>query len=169
MSKDDNRIIPPGQPGSPLFEPSLSMGGGEPDLSRFFEIEPAGGTHFVPAADLLARLAESFPSDRFDRYTFTITDGDPMEGVPEGERAQTLAELIASLKPGESLICLDQSGAQPDNLGLNCKPFVIAGDGLLPVPSPSELVSRICATTDGVPAAEKDRCCGCGGCDKNKS
>lgn len=168
MSNQDNRIIPPGQFGSPFLEPSLSMryDGGEP-VTDFFDMRARGGT--VASVALAAALAEHFPGDGAERYTIVISDGDPLAELPEGERQQTLVDLIASLKPGETLVCLDQSGAQPDTLGLNCKLLVIAGNGLLPVPSAQELVTRACATVDGAVSADDDQCCGCGGCDKNKS
>lgn len=139
MKDKNSRVIPPGQFGSPFFEPSLSMGGFEPkvipfgaesnpffDLDRFFEQGASGGTDFPSA---LAGVFDSLPHDhRYDRFQLVITDGDPLAGLSGVEveaRSDALARLIADLKPGEQLVCLDYSGAQPPFPGEDA-PRVIA-------------------------------------------
>lgn len=172
MNDQNSRVIPPGQFGSPFFEPSLSMGASDsgvlvhrrggfdvsgsmngdnaPDLSRFFDMNNRGGTDFASA---LALVSDELPrDDRWNRYQIVITDGDVFDGdevarkahlgsllaglgdlrfccigcmddvpdiytgafvVPDRPAADLFAELVASLKPGEQLVCLDYSGAQP--------------------------------------------------------
>jgi len=115
MSDKTNRVVLPGSFGSPFFEPSLSMGSGGapvPSPDRFFDIGAMGGTDFSAALALLHDLPRDAGGDR---YSIVITDGDPGEMADLSARApvDALAQLIASLKPGEQLVCLDYSGALP--------------------------------------------------------
>lgn len=55
-----------------------------------------------------------------------------------------------------------------------CDLIAVAGKGLLPVPTANVLVKSIISSVDQPGSAvgegdELDKCCGCGGCDKNKS
>lgn len=55
-----------------------------------------------------------------------------------------------------------------------CDLIAIAGKGLLPVPTADVLVKGIMSNVDQTGSAvgegdELDKCCGCGGCDTNKS
>ena len=133
MNDQNSRVIPPGQFGSPFFEPSLSMGSPKPKVipfgsepNPFFDLGHTGGTDFASA---LAGVFDSLPHDhRYDRFQLVITDGDQLAGLSEAEveaRSDALARLIADLKPGEQLVCLDYSGAQPPFPGEDA-PRVIA-------------------------------------------
>jgi len=44
--------------------------------------------------------------------------------------------------------------------------LALSGTGLLPVPSPAELVERARGKFDQTADNGADKCCGCGGCDK---
>lgn len=190
MNDQNSRMIPPGQFGSPFFEPSLSMGAPESgvlvrtprgfdvsgsmnggntptlDLDRFFEMGAKGGTDISAA---LSAVFDAMPRDkRWDRYQLVITDGDAFDGDEEARKSSVaamlaglngaelnfvgigvgdtglvpdvvfgpsvkpvqsvgdvIAKLVASLKPGEQLVCLDYSGAQPPFPGEDA-PRVIA-------------------------------------------
>ncbi len=185
MSDQDTRIIPPGQLGSRIFEPSGSMN--NPDGIYFgadYFTDPAraaavlaslmaerqqnpgggcircdGGTDM--AGILAQEAANLVPAPERDRYQIVITDGDPFIAQDE-EGRESLRQMLDRLGPVQ-LVFLDELGVRPTP----CAPRVVYGDGLLPVPEASELVARICDTVSGeAQPARSDQCCGCGGCDK---
>lgn len=209
MSEKDTRIIPPGQPGSPFFEPSGSMRGpGEIDFGPDYFRDPAavaaaleslanhrighGGTDLTQGlADVLIGF-EKVPGDRFDRYTFVITDGEPQASLHEAHgdvlsvlmRQAGLFHFICLDDPAisdlsqiaahdrqrpqeDGVLTADEIGRLPSCQRAASEMFGITGNGLAPVPSASELVTRICSTVDGVAEpALTDQCLDCGGCDK---
>ncbi len=129
MSDQNSRILPFASLGLPM-DPSgsMSMGDdGETVSTTFFDFGARGGTDFQAALDRIL-AAEDLPGKGFDRYQIVITDGQPglLMHEPHGD---VLGDLIAALKPGESLLCLDYSGAQPPFPGEDA-PRVIASRAL---------------------------------------
>jgi len=43
----------------------------------FFALGASGGTHFAPACELVDKIARENLGAAYDRYAFTITDGEP--------------------------------------------------------------------------------------------
>lgn len=129
MSDQNSLILPFASLGMPM-DPSgsMSMGDdGETVSTTFFDVGARGGTDFAAALDRIL-AAEDFPGKGFDRYQIVITDGEPGLIMQE-PHGNVLGALIAALKPGESLLCLDYSGAQPPFPGEDA-PRVIASRAL---------------------------------------
>lgn len=129
MSGQNSRIFPFASLCLPM-DPSgsMSMGDdGETVSTNFFDVGAHGGTDFAAALDRIL-AAEDFPGKGFDRYQIVVTDGEPGLIMQEPHR-DVLGALIAALKPGESLLCLDYSGAQPPFPGEDA-PRVIASRAL---------------------------------------
>ncbi len=166
MSNDQGRIIPPGQFGSAFMDRSGSM---SYDDNGFGD---GVGTSFPTRLEsvLAAIAAESKPSP-LDGHVIVITDGEP-PALSQPERAELVRKLLEGVSPF-NFVSLDSSGAVSNRaLGdsQDCPAAcTVSGNGLLPVPSASELVSRICGSDTDVAPVDTDKCCGCGGCDKAKS
>jgi len=117
MSDQNSRIIPPGQLGSPFFEPSGSMHGPELDLDlppNFFDINPRGGTDISAA---LAAFAAQFPVDhRFDHYRLVINEG-PAPALDDEEEAARLKALIKRLPHVDMTFLPLHDGAENESSG----------------------------------------------------